>query len=457
MSFSGLGVGQSVDTTLAGLGITVPTAVQRLVIPALIGGSSATVVARTGSGKTLAYAIPLLTRVATWELEQGPVTRHGRPRGLVLTSTRELVTQTTRVLKQVAHQPKLRVRGLSGGMTPPELSRALATPVDVVVANPSRVLSLCAEALAGRDSRFSLDDLRIVVVDEADTLLAPGTRPEIEGLLVSLPPQVQLIFISATLPEPIRHFVSTHSTRPILLLAKDAHTAPERVTVKNLDVPRRGRPESLEPQRLDTLDDVLAKTKGRGMVFANRRESAEALGVALRERGFEVAVMEGAMAPTERRKVFRNFCAGTPRILVTTELGGRGIDVGDLEFVVNFELPPRVSEYLHRVGRVGRQGRVGHVFNLVGPEDAAFLAEIKRLSRGGKLDTGEAQRGARQRKPKAQMAAEAALRAARQSRPAPAARDTRPSRPAQGGRDAAPEQPRGGAPGGRRGRNRNQG
>jgi ATP-dependent RNA helicase RhlE len=239
----------------------------------------------------------------------------------------------------------------------------------------------------------NLADVRLLVVDEADTLLSPGQRRDIDRILAALPPAHALALISATLPEPIRAWSLTRPERPVLLLSKDAHSAPESVTIQNV----RCKPV----ERLDCTHDALVAMPPsfRGILFCNRRETADLVGATLRDRGHAVTIIHGALEPDERRRAMKAFRAGESRVLVTTELGGRGLHLEELAFVLNYELPEKASEYLHRIGRVGRQGAKGKVINLVTPADAALLAQIERLKAGGRLDTGESLRTARERRP----------------------------------------------------------
>jgi ATP-dependent RNA helicase RhlE len=412
VSFSALGLLPSFDERLTALGIRSPTPVQRVAVPALLGGTSAIAVARTGSGKTLAYGLPLLQRLRDVEDAEGAVTARGRPRAVVLTGTRELVEQTLRALKTVAHAVRLRVRAVSGGMPDKDVVRALGEPCDVLVANPPRLAALA------RAGRVDLSDVRVFVVDEADTLLMPGQRSDVDHLLGLLPRAAQIAWFSATLPEPIRATLLARPERPTLLLARDAHAPPERVRVTNLRI--------RADERGDAIHDALvaAPAAERGIVFCNRRETADTLGALLTERGHTVVVIHGARPPEERKRSMAAFRAGTGRVLVTTELGGRGLHIEGLAFVINYELPERPSEYLHRIGRVGRQGNTGRVVNLVTPADAGILKEVERLAQGGRLDTGEGLRAPRRRE-------EQAAAAARRRKSGPAARPARKRDPGE--------------------------
>lgn len=386
MSFADLGLVPALTASLTAAGLVEPTPVQRIAVPTLLGGASAVLVARTGSGKTLAYALPLLQRLNAIEQEEGMVTTPARPRGLVLTGTRELVEQTVKAIKAHAHGVKARVRAASGGLTERNQRIQLSETADILVANPPRLVALMSAGLV------KLDDVRVLVVDEADTLLSPGQRGDIERILASVP-HASIAYVSATLPEPIRAWLMVRPERPTLLLAKDAHSAPESVTIQNVKVKH--------VERLDATNDALVAlpVAMRGILFCNRRETADLVAATMRERGHDVLVIHGALEPEERRRALKAFRGGEGRVLVTTELGGRGLHLEGLGFVLNYDLPEKASEYLHRIGRVGRQGAPGKVINLVTPADAELLTQIERLRGGGRLDTGEKLRAARERRP----------------------------------------------------------
>ncbi|MBM4390567.1 MAG: DEAD/DEAH box helicase [Deltaproteobacteria bacterium] len=403
-TFADLGVAEELVVALEALGIRSPSPVQRLAIPAFLAGKPAVAVARTGSGKTFAFGVPLVQRLRAVEASEGAVSVAGRPRGVVLTSTRELVVQTTRVLKGISHGARQRVRMVSGGELPGETKRRLAEPFDILVANPPRLAALLKQGLV------DLSDVRIAVVDEVDTLLAPGQRPPVEAVLAASR-QAELWWVSATLPEPIRHWLSTRPVPPAVLWSKDAHTAPDTVTTRNIPI----KPA----QRADAASDLLTSIgdKARGIVFCNRRETADAAGAALAERGHAAVIVHGGLLPRERKAALERFREGEGRVLVTTELAGRGLDLVDLAFVLNWELPERASDYVHRVGRVGRMGRKGKVFNLVTDRDRHLIGQVERLAAGGTLDTGEPLRSARTRKTTAQGAREATARRKKSSAP----------------------------------------
>ena len=380
-----LGVLEELVLALEKQGITEASPVQRLAIPAFLAGKAGIAVARTGSGKTFAYGIPLVQRLRAFETAEGAVVAPGRPRGVIITGTRELVTQTTKVVKTLTHAARLRVRALAGGEAVRDTLATTREVMDILVANPPRLAKLVQERIV------DLSDVRIVVVDEGDTLLSPGQRGPVEAVLAACP-GATVWWASATLPEPIRQYLNRRNDKPLVLWSKDAHSTPTSVTVRNIPI--------RATDRADAASNVLislGKT-ARGIVFCNRRETADAAAIALGERGHDVIVAHGGLLPRERQAAVKRFIGGDGRVLVTTELAGRGLDIADLAFVLNWELPERPSDYVHRIGRVGRMGKEGRVFNLVTDRDRHLLGEVDRINGGGKLDTGEALRSEHKRK-----------------------------------------------------------
>lgn len=393
-TFSSLGLLPGLVRCLDELRLTEPSPVQRLCIHAILGGASCLCLAPTGSGKTLAYGLPVLQHLRAIEDAEGMVTVAARPRAIVLTATRELVVQTEKVLKSVAHGVKLRVRSVSGGQTPSDTRKQLLTPCEVLIANPQRLRALIAA------NTVDLSDVRVVVVDEADTLLDFGQRADTVACIDAAPSTAarprQLVLVSATLPEPIRSWCSSRPEKPALLEAKDAHKAPSSIIIKNVRL--------RWTEKADVASDILVSYKDpttRGIGFTNRRETADEVAAALTERGHSVIVVHGGWLPRERQAALKRFRAGEGRILLTTELGGRGLQIPDLAFVLNYDLPERPSEYLHRIGRIGRLGpdgtAGGTVYNFITANDEVKLKEIERMARGGRLDTGESLHSVRDR------------------------------------------------------------
>ena len=405
-SFSALGLLPGLVRCLDEAHLTEPSPVQRLCIHAILGGASCLCLAPTGSGKTLAYGLPVLQRLRGIEDAEGMVSAIARPRAIILTATRELVLQTERVLKSMGHGVKQRVRSVSGGQTASDTRKQLSTPCEVLVANPQRLRTLIAAGTVDPS------DVRIVIVDEADTLLDFGQREDTVSCIDATPAARQLVLVSATLPEPIRHWALNRPERPSLLEATDTHKAPSTIQIKNVRL--------RWTEKADVASDILVAIKdptSRGIGFTNRRETADEVAAALTERGHSVIVVHGAWLPRERAAALKRFRSGEGRLLLTTELGGRGLHIPGLTFVLNYDLPERPSEYLHRIGRIGRLGpdgktTTGTVYNFITPNDEMKLKEIERLAQGGRLDTGEALHAQRARPSKAEARQRGEQRAA---------------------------------------------
>ncbi len=352
--------------TLEAVGFTAPTPVQAASLPALLEGHSVVAVAETGSGKTLAYGLPLLDRLKRLELDGSSVQDEGRPRGVVVVPGRELGEQVSKALKQFTHDTRLRIRTALGGSRKKVVRENVSGRFEVLVATPGRLTQL----LDGGQLR--LDDLRTLVFDEADELLDPGFVPVARRLLGEAPTEVQLVMVSATLPDALEAAVSALFVQPPVRV----QTAGSEALVPTLSVERRAVRQG---GRLEALGGVLDEAPGESTIlFVNSREQCDLVAGWLDERGYAFVVYRGELDRVERRANLARFREGEVGVLLTTDLGGRGLDIEHVERVVNVFLPRERARYLHRAGRTARAGRRGTMIDLVGPRDKERVAGLPR-------------------------------------------------------------------------------
>ncbi len=365
-AFTDLPLRPSLLTTLAEQGLRVPTEIQARTVPALLDGGGVIGVSETGSGKTLAYVLPMLHRLKALEDDGSPVEEPGRPRGLVLVPGRELGEQVGKVFKGLTHGTRLRVRTVLGGTKKQIARQNVNGPLEVLVATPGRLVQL----LDGGSVR--LDDVRSIVLDEADQLLDPGFRPTIKRIVGDCPRAAQLALFSATLPQALDPVVKDLFHAPPLR----AQTRGSHRVVPTLRVDRR---TVLHGRRFDVLADVLDEHPGMGtLMFANTRQQCDDVSRWLWEADIPHVLCMGQMDRGERRANLARFRAGEVDVLLATDLGGRGLDIDRVERVVNVHLPQDVDNYLHRVGRTARAGRDGVVVDLVTQRDEPLLAKLRR-------------------------------------------------------------------------------
>jgi superfamily II DNA/RNA helicase len=365
-SFDDPSLRSSLRQTLQELGLTEPTEVQQLALPALLDGASAVVVAPTGSGKTLAYGLPLLQRVKQLEEDEGVVPRAGSPRGLVMVPGRELGEQVARELKRFTHQTRLRVRTVLGGVPLRKARSQVEGGVEVLVATPGRL----GQLLDG--GHVHLDALRMLVFDEVDELLEGGGADVVRR--IPSDGTVQRVAVSATLSRRVQERVEAlFDAAPTWLEASGVGELVPTLRVVRRPVGPQGRLATLK-EVLD--DDPVAPT----LLFVNTRDQVDEVAAFLEGQGYAFVTYRGELDRTARRVQLRRFLQGEVGLLLATDLGARGLDLPDVERVINVFLPRERERYLHRAGRTARAGEDGLLVDLVADRDDARLATLPQPS-----------------------------------------------------------------------------
>lgn len=365
-TFADLDLLPTLTESLAEQGITTPTEIQSLSVPALLAGRPVLAVAETGSGKTLAYVLPMLHRLKTMELQKDPIRKPSRPRGLVVVPGRELGEQITKVFKTLTHATRLRVRSAIGGTKKQIARQNVGGIFEILVATPGRL-----EALLDA-GELLLEDLRMVVFDEVDQLVEGRFLDIVQRALAMCPAEVQRATFSATLSGfhevPVRDlFVEPpqkHYTKGSRKLVPTLQTDNRRVGAR---------------RRFEVLAELARSGRGTGTIlFANTREQVDRIAQFLAEERIPCETFRGQMDRTERRAALGRFRRGEIDLLLTTDLGGRGLDIDRVERVVNVHLPKDIDNYMHRVGRTARAGRSGLVVNLITHRDEPLIAKLKK-------------------------------------------------------------------------------
>lgn len=362
----------SLQATLAEQGIKTPTPIQAQTLPALLDGRSVIGVSQTGSGKTLAFVLPMLHQLKTLENNGSSVTAPGTPRGLVVVPARELGEQVSRVFKGLTHATRLRVRTTLGGSKKQIARQSVAGKFEVLVATPGRLVQLL-------DSKeLSLKDVRTVVFDEADQLLDSGFLPVAKRILGDCPHATQRALFTATLPEKLERTMASLFRKPPV----DVRTHGSQQTVATLHTDNR---PITDGKRLPVLKQVLSEKKGTPTIlFCNTRGQCDKVAEWLSDQGRSYVSYRGEMDRNERRRNLARFRNAEVEMLLTTDLGGRGLDIETVARVVNVHLPEDVDNYLHRAGRTARAGREGTVVNLVTDRDQALMDKVARLAAKGR-------------------------------------------------------------------------
>ncbi len=335
-----------------------PTPVQAVLIPMALEGFDVVGQARTGTGKTAAFVIPILEQLA-------PRSEISDPQALILVPTRELAVQVKEEAAKLAHGQKAQIVALYGGKPIRGQIEKLRRGVQIVVGTPGRVL----DHIGRRTLR--LQDLWCVVLDEADRMLDIGFRPDIERILKQCPRDRQTFLLSATVPPPIQRLAEKYMDQPKFL-----NLSPKGVTVETIE------------QFYFTVDherkfDLLVKLLDRenpqqAVIFCRTKRGTDRVFNRLSRRREGVGSIHGDMQQRERDRVMGRFREGRLRVLVATDVIGRGIDVTGISHIINFDIPAFCDDYVHRVGRTGRMGREGTAFTFVTPEEGGELTRIEQ-------------------------------------------------------------------------------
>ena len=356
MSFAPFNLRPSSYEALKALSIDTPTAIQSEAIPHLLEGRDVIGQAHTGSGKTLAFGLPLIERCDSTFREA---------QAIVLTPTRELAQQVGSVLTQLAKRAGLDVAIVYGGVGYEPQIQALRSGAQVVVGTPGRVLDHLERGT------LRLEAIRYFVLDEADEMLDRGFARDVERILNSTSRTRQTALFSATTPDWVHTMAARYLKEPVVIKVDDEREAPPDIDHAVVEV--------WSGDKFPVLVGLLAQeTEGATLVFGRTRRGVENLARRLQRTGFEVAALQGDLGQNARDRIVSRFRAGRLPILLATNVAARGLDMLNIERVINYDLPETAELFTHRVGRTGRMGRSGQAITLLTVTDLPKLQEIER-------------------------------------------------------------------------------
>ncbi len=355
-SFYGLGIAPGILEVIERLKFTVPTPIQHKAIPIAIEGKDIMGIAQTGTGKTLAFGVPMIQRLAQI-----------RGRGLVLVPTRELAIQVNETFTKLAPTFKMKTAVLIGGESMNLQVQALRNDPRIIVATPGRLIDHVGQ------HHIRLDDVVILVLDEADRMLDMGFAPQIERILKLIPRERQTMLFSATMPPTIVKIASSYMHLPVRTEIAPSGTA-SRLVAQELFVVRRDLKGKL-------LGELLKQYSGSVLLFVRTKIGARKVTHLLRGLGHPVAEIHADRTLSQRKEALNGFKSGRFRILVATDIAARGIDVTGIELVVNFDLPDDPENYVHRIGRTGRAGLEGRAITFASPDQSKEVQNIERVMR----------------------------------------------------------------------------
>ncbi|MBU1693314.1 MAG: DEAD/DEAH box helicase [Verrucomicrobia bacterium] len=343
------------------------TPIQAAILPPTLQGKDAYGRAQTGTGKTAAFLVAILTRFLRQPAKEPR--RKGTPRALVIAPTRELVIQIEKDALELARYTPCRALAVYGGMDYDKQRQALTDyVVDLVVATPGRLLDF------RRRGDIHLSQVEVLVIDEADRMLDLGFIPDVRTIVHSTPPknERQTLFFSATLTPEVMRLASQWTTDPVSVEIAPEQVAVDTVNQKVYIVTIR--------DKFALLYNILTRENApRVLVFANRRDHSERLMENLRRYGIDCALLTGAVDQRKRLRVLEDFRAGKIRVVVATDVAGRGLHVEGISHVINYNLPMDPEDYVHRIGRTGRAGVSGISVSFADEDDGHYLPQIEKF------------------------------------------------------------------------------
>ncbi|AKM31372.1 DEAD/DEAH box helicase [Pandoraea faecigallinarum] len=364
MSFASLGLIAPLLRNVQALDYQTPTPVQVKAIPAVLGGKDVVAAAQTGTGKTAGFALPLLQRL----VQHGPAVSSNRVRVLVLVPTRELAEQVLQSFVEYGRGLDLRFLAAYGGVSINPQMMKLRKGVDVLVATPGRLLDL------NRQNAVQFDQVRALVLDEADRMLDLGFARELNAIFAALPAQRQTLLFSATFSDDIRTMAAKILRDPVDISVSQPNAAASRIKQWVIPVDKRNKPDLF-------MHLVAANKWTHALVFVKTRNGVEYLAALLDEAGYAIDTIHGDKPQPARLRALERFKAGEVQMLVATDVAARGLDIDDLPLVINVDLPIVAQDYVHRIGRTGRAGASGAAISLVCADEAPQLAAIEALIR----------------------------------------------------------------------------
>ncbi len=359
--FNSLGLSQAIVNTVEKMGYETPTPIQQHAIPYILSGKDVLGQAQTGTGKTAAFALPIINNVDMYSKDRAPQV-------LVLAPTRELAIQVGEQFDIFAKSvPGLATTCIYGGQEYGSQIRALKNGVHVVVGTTGRVMDHI------KKGTLKLDNLRVLVLDEADEMLRMGFIDDVTWVLSHVSDECQRLLFSATIPNDIAHIIREYLRNPAKIQVKNKTKTASTVTQKYMVV--KGF------RKIDALDRLLETEDTDGvLVFTKTKTSTIEVADNLKGMGYKVAAINGDMQQSQREYILEQFKAGKSNVIVATDVVARGIDLPRISHVINYDMPNDNDTYVHRIGRTGRAGKEGASISLVPLKDMRLLRSIERMT-----------------------------------------------------------------------------
>ena len=367
--FSDLSLNPKVLKAVEEAGYETPTPIQAGAIPPALEGRDVLGIAQTGTGKTASFTLPLITALARGRA------RARMPRSLVLCPTRELAAQVAENFDIYAKHVKLTKALLIGGVSFKEQDALIDKGVDVLIATPGRLLDHFERG------KLILNDVKVMVVDEADRMLDMGFIPDIERIFGLTPFTRQTLFFSATMAPEIERITNTFLSSPAKIEVARAATTGENITqaVVMFKPSRRDREGSEKRSLLRKMIDGEGESCRNAIIFCNRKVDVDIVAKSMKKYGLNAAPIHGDLDQSQRMRTLNAFRDGSLTFLVASDVAARGLDIPNVSHVLNYDVPGNAEDYVHRIGRTGRAGKTGTALMICAPRDDKNLEDIERL------------------------------------------------------------------------------
>ena len=364
MSFSTLKLSEPILKAIAELGYSDATPIQQKAIPVVLSGKDIIAAAQTGTGKTAGFVLPLLEQINSRYKEKNLKLRGKRIRALILVPTRELAVQVEESISQYAKYLDISSMAMYGGVDAQEQKQRLIWGVDIVVATPGRLLDMAHQRA------LHFDELDMLVLDEADRMLDMGFIDDINKIIERLPEQRQNLLFSATISDDVRGLAKRAIHKPVEITIGSNSINKPKITQWLVTVDKTNK-SALLSHLIKELDWQQA------LIFIETKHGAAKLVSQLEKRGIAAESIHGGRAQPIREQILNDFKSGKIKFLVATGIAARGLDIGDLARVVNYDLPGKVDDYIHRIGRTGRAGTEGEALSFVSKDNFRELCAIE--------------------------------------------------------------------------------
>ena len=366
MSFSSLGLSESISTAVTELGYSAPTPIQTKAIPVVLSGKNLIAAAQTGTGKTASFVLPLLEQLAQLKNadNKSHILRGKRIRSLILTPTRELAVQIEASIAKYGKNLELRSMAMVGGVDYEPQKQALIWGVDILVATPGRLLDMAHQRA------LHFDELKVLVLDEADRMLDMGFIDDINNIIERLPEQRQNLLFSATISDDVRALAKRTISNAVEISLSHKNSPKPKIDQWLVTVDKSNKSA--------LLSYLINEQKWQqALIFIETKHGAAKLVSQLEKRGIKAESLHGGRTQAVREHILADFKAGKITMLVATGIAARGLDIDNLARVVNYDLPAQADEYIHRIGRTGRAGASGEAISFVSKDNFRELCAIE--------------------------------------------------------------------------------